>query len=180
MNGRSTSISNTARRVTDVAQIVVAARIVAVCKADQLVAMHFATPKGIVVVRMPLADFVEKAQAARDNHGVPFTTPLAPDQAEVDAEQVPITKGNPERAPAYYQPNRYGPRGLTPEVRSALRAAFQARKLGQNSRTQGEIADALGVHPSTVSAYFSRFRDEANTTLYTNHAPITKPNGLLL
>lgn len=100
MNGYSTTSQKTStHRVTDVSQIVVAARIVAICKAGPVVAMHFSTRDGIVVVRMPSTDFVEQAQRERDSNGNPFVMPLVPDQAEADAaattpKRAPITKPN--------------------------------------------------------------------------------------
>lgn len=99
MNGYSTTSQKTsARRVTDVSQIVVAQRVFAICKAGPIVAMHFSTADGIVVVRMPATDFVEKAQRERDSNGNPFVMPLVTDLVEADAAAT-TPKGAPERRP---------------------------------------------------------------------------------
>ena len=95
MSAPNLSRQNTAnRRITDVAQTVMAMRLLGVCMAGASVAMHLSTASGIVVVRMPLMDFIEKTQTGRDHLGNRFVMPRKPEQAEADAAAT-----TPKRAP---------------------------------------------------------------------------------
>jgi len=172
----SNQIPASRTRVTDVCRVTDAVGIDSIMVAGNTVAIHFATKHGIEIMRCPRWSFIDKAQSPTDHHGHPFRG-VATDMAalEKDAEQVPITKGNPADEPVRGHHYRCGTMGLSPETRSKLRGIYDARQRDEDTRKQVEIAAQLGIHPSTVSAYFSRFRSDDLT-----FAPITKPNGRIL
>ena len=153
--------------------MILANSLVAVCKADKLVALHFATAQGIVVVRLPLTSFLAKTRLPIDSNGVPLTQPLSTlAQAEADAEQVPITKGSPDRVNVEHTalPKSHGPVPLAPVLVEALRSHFDQGK------TAAHAARYTGTAYETARRYFVAFRQAAAT----ERQPIAKPSGKLL
>lgn len=163
----------TRTRVTEVSQVIVATRLIAVCVAGNIVAQHFATPNGIVVVRSSLQSFLDHAQQPLDSNHRPFRKEVQSlEVVEADAKQVPITKGAPRSDGRSDRTHFYGTAGLPPQLVSQLRRAFFDHGRELDARA---VSAELGLHEKTVKKYFKQFAAEAAAS-----APVTKPNGKLL
>ena len=159
---------------------VVDADIEAICAAGRTVSLRLATKHGIEVFHVSRKNFIDKAQSPGDHHGHPFRSAQTDLQAlESDAAQVPITKGNSVTMPLPGSGNHYGTGGLPIDLRRALRLTYDAKKRGEDQRSQKEIAAAVGCCTSTVNNYFATFsaNDAANTGAV---PPYMKPNGKIL
>jgi len=149
--------SLSARRVTDVAEIVDAIGIESVCTDGTRVALRFSTRRGIIVVQCSLKVFIEKARAPLDSNNQPFALrkPTTA-QLEADAQQVPITKGHPDSIKPEWVPHRLGKNGLSVEQVKIIRAAWLAAKGGEFVKYTA-VAAIANCSVKTVSEYFSRF-----------------------
>lgn len=152
------------RRVTDVAEVIEATGIDAVTNDGQRVALRFATRRGIVVVQAPLKPFIEKARAPLDSNCRPFTF-RSPDrkQLEADAQQIPVTKGGPDRVKLRVGPHRYGRGGFGADKIAALRHAWAEVRINGEPYRPSRIADFVGCSTPTVRAYFERFDAQADS-----------------
>ena len=170
----SSPFAATRTRVTEVAQVIETTGIEAVMKADERVAIHFATRNGIVIVRCSLRDFNAKCRAPLDHNNRPFTPKKdSLEVAEADAAAVPITKGGPTDEGKSARIHFYGAAGLPPKLITQLRRAFFDAGRELEPKT---VAYELGLNFKTVKKYFKKFAQER----VEKTEPITKPNGKIL
>lgn len=165
--------------VTRTIRVVDAVGIESVCTAGALVSIRFATRDGIVQVRAPLRAFVEKCRGPLDSNNRPFELgPSAIKQLEDDADRVPVTLGGPKNdrnSPARFT---RGKLGLSREIVSVLREAYDAwRHRGVDERFV-DIAARAGCSTASVSTYFRTWR--SLDAQHPNREPVAKPSGKLL
>ncbi len=167
-----------ATRVTAVRDVITAQALGAACVGSGMVALHFATAQGIVVVRCPVDSFCAAARAPRDHHGNPWP-------AFNGSTRDSLPKSGPERLTR--RPGRFHPaladlpvggclphcRKLSPETVTALRVAWERCQEDSSIRV-AHVVRQLGISRSTVDAYFHRFSPAQAPQ------PVLKPSGRIL
>jgi len=178
-------------RVTEVDAAIRAQALEAACVGSGMVALHFATAKGIVVVHCPADPFCRLARGARDHHGRPWPafTGSKRDalQAVLEADaagsahkgivhfsesgvkpdpQKSLRGGIPRFHPALADlPEvaiRTGCRKLTDESIKSLRTAWE-RFITDQSISVSHVVRQLGAARGTVESYFRKFRSAQST-----------------
>lgn len=174
-------------RVTAVADVIAAQALEAACVGSGMVALHFATAEGIVVVRCPVDSFCTVARTPRDHHGNPWPafngSRREALQAKLEADAASsIPKGmqpRQNRSPRFHPaladlPTggvRANARKLSDETIASLRTAWERCQADPTIKV-AHVVRQVGVTRPTVDAYFARFQAQ--------RSPVLKPSGAIL
>lgn len=164
-------------KCTDLARTIDATALHVCCAGDRA-ALHFASPAGATVVRLPLAEFLTKCRGLRDSNGNPFPSakPTRAEQLAADAAALPPPAAKPVRK------RRRGAGKKLDPARRALYLAAYCDKCREPAATWRDISNRHGVPHEAWELWCRKHRAEcdAHYDALGVRAPIPKPNGRLL
>lgn len=139
-----------------------------VCKEGSVVALHFSTPQGVVVITAELREFVQKLRGARDHIGNPLPTP----------EDLVVRQIEPATVAVLESPPRVCPRGRMgrPPLSGVKLQKYEAAARDLLAGTYATKAATARAHGCDYTAWLKWLERHVVTT----RPPILKPGGKIL